>query len=52
MFHVYGGKYLLHKAVQNLVEKFSKGRLKVADDAQTGRPVEIVTETTVQQVED
>jgi hypothetical protein len=42
----------LHKAVHNLVKKFSKGRLKVADDIRPGRPVEIVTEATVQWVEE
>jgi hypothetical protein len=30
MFPVYGGKYLLCKAVRNWVEKFSQGRSKVA----------------------
>jgi hypothetical protein len=35
-----------------LVEKFSQGRSKVADDAQPGCPVETVTEATVQQVEE
>jgi hypothetical protein len=40
------------KAAQNCVEKFSQGRSKVADDAQPGRPVEIVTEATVQRVEE
>jgi hypothetical protein len=52
MFPVYDGKCLLHKAVHNGVEKFSQGRSKVADDARPGRPVEIVTEATVQQVEE
>jgi hypothetical protein len=37
--------------VHNVVEKFSQGRLKVAGDAQPGRPVEIVTQATVKQVE-
>jgi hypothetical protein len=31
MFCVYDGKCLSHKSVHNLVEKFSQGRLKVAD---------------------
>jgi hypothetical protein len=43
---------LLRKAVHNWVKKFSQGRLKVADDAWSCRPVEIVTEATVQQVEE
>jgi hypothetical protein len=33
MFPVYVGKCLLLKAVHNWIEKFSQGRLKVADDA-------------------
>jgi hypothetical protein len=33
MFPVYGGKYLLLKAVYNWVENFSQGHLNVADDA-------------------
>jgi hypothetical protein len=37
MCPVYGGKCLSCKAVHNWVEKFSQGRLKVADDAQPGR---------------
>jgi transposase len=52
MFHAYGGKCLLHKAVHNWVEKCSQGRSKVADDARPGRPVEIATEATVQWVEE
>jgi hypothetical protein len=32
IFPVYGGKCLSRKAVHNWVEKFSEGRLKVADD--------------------
>jgi hypothetical protein len=32
MFPVNGGKHLLHKTIHNWVEKFSHGRLKVADD--------------------
>jgi hypothetical protein len=52
MFPVYGGKCLSHKAFHNLVEKFSQGRSKVADDARPDRPVEIATETTVQWVEE
>jgi transposase len=49
MFPVYGGKGLLHKAVHTWVKKFSQGRLKIADDAQPGRPVETATEATVLQ---
>jgi hypothetical protein len=41
---------LSHKVV-HWFEEFSQGLLKVADDAQPGRPVEIVTEATMQQVE-
>jgi transposase len=52
IFPVYDGKCLLLKAVHNWVKKFSQGRLKVADDAQSRHPVEIVTEPTVQQVEE
>jgi hypothetical protein len=52
MFPVYGGKCFLCKAVHNWVEKFSRGRSKVADDAQTGRLVESVKEATVQQVKE
>jgi hypothetical protein len=51
VFPVCGGKCLLHKAVHNWVEKFSQGRLKVADDTRPGHPVEIATEATVQRVE-
>jgi hypothetical protein len=32
IFYVYGEKCLSRKAVHNCVEKFSQGRLKVADD--------------------
>jgi hypothetical protein len=32
MFSVYGGMCLLQKALLNWVEKFSQGRLKVAND--------------------
>jgi hypothetical protein len=38
--------------VHNWVKKFSQGRLKVADDAWPGRPVEIATEATVQRMEE
>jgi hypothetical protein len=33
---------LSRKAVRNCVKKFSQGRLKIADNAWTSRPVEIV----------
>jgi hypothetical protein len=46
MLPVYGGKCLLRKVVHNWVEKFSQGFSKVPDDAQPGRPVEIVIELT------
>jgi transposase len=52
IFPVYGGKCLSRKAVQNWVEKFSRRRWKVADDARPGRPVETATEATVQRVEE
>jgi transposase len=52
MFPVYGGKCLSRKAVHNWVEKFSEGRSKFADDVRLGRPVEIATAATVQQVEE
>jgi transposase len=51
MFPVYCGKRLSLKAIHNWVEKFSKGRSKVADDARPRRPVEIATEAIVQRVE-
>jgi hypothetical protein len=35
-----------------LVENFSQGRSKVADDARPGRPVEIAIEAAVQQMEE
>jgi hypothetical protein len=46
-FPLYGGKCLSRKAVHNWVEKFSQGRLKVADD---GRPSAEVTETKVKRL--
>jgi hypothetical protein len=46
MFPLYGRKCLLHMAVQNWVEKFSLGRLEVADDARPGRSIETATEVT------
>jgi transposase len=52
MFPVHGGQCLSRKAVHIWVKKFSEGRSKVPDDARPGRPVEIVTEATVQQVEE
>jgi transposase len=52
MFPVYGGKCFPRKAVHNWIEKFSQGRLKVSDDARSGRPVEIATEATVQRAEE
>jgi hypothetical protein len=51
-FPVYCEKCLLHKVVHKLVEKFSQGRSKGADDAQPGRPVEIMTDAAVQRVEE
>jgi hypothetical protein len=36
MLPVYDGKYLSRKTVQTMVEKFSQGRSKVADDARQG----------------
>jgi transposase len=52
MFPVYGGKCLSRKAVDNWVEKFSRGRSKFADDARPGHPVKVATEATMQQVEE
>jgi transposase len=52
MFPVYGGNCLSRKAVHSWVEKFSQGRWKVADNARPDRPVEIVTEATMQWVEE
>jgi transposase len=52
MFPVYGWKCLSCKAAHNWVKKFSEGHSKVSDDAQAGCPVEIVTEATVQQMEE
>jgi hypothetical protein len=52
IFPVYSGKCLLHKSVQNWVEKFSQGCSKVTDDARPGGSVEIATEATVQRVEE
>jgi hypothetical protein len=43
MFPVYGGKCLSHKAVHNLVEKFSHERSKVADEARPGAEVAQIT---------
>jgi transposase len=48
MLPIYGGKCLSRNTVPNWVEKFSEGRSKVADDARSGCPVDIATETTVQ----
>jgi hypothetical protein len=41
------GKWTQRKAVHNLVEKFSQGRSKVADDARSGGEV---AETTVRRL--
>jgi transposase len=51
-FRIYGGKCLSCKAVHKWVEKISEERLKVADDARPGLPLEIATEATVQRVEE
>jgi hypothetical protein len=40
------------KEVHNWIAKFSQGLSKVADGARAGCPVEIVTEATVQWVEE
>jgi hypothetical protein len=47
MFPVYGGKCLSRKGVHNLIDKFSQGRSKVADD---DRPGAEVAETTVKRL--
>jgi transposase len=52
MIPVYDGKCMSRKVVSNWVKKFSQGYSKVAHDARPGRPVEIVTEATVQWVEE
>jgi hypothetical protein len=52
MFSVYNGEFLSLKAVHNWVEKSCQGLSKAADDARPGRPVEIVTEATMQCVEE
>jgi transposase len=52
VFPVYCGKCFSHKAVHNWVQKFSQGRLKLADDVRLGRPVEISTEAIVHRVEE
>jgi hypothetical protein len=43
MFHVYCGKCLSRKAVHNLVEKFSQGRSKFADDTRPGAEEDEIT---------
>jgi hypothetical protein len=48
MLSVYGGNFLLSKAVHNWVEKFSQGRPAVADDARQSRPVLIATDANMQ----
>jgi hypothetical protein len=52
LFPVHGEEYLARKVVHNWVEKFSRGRSKVADNALRIHPVEIATETTVHWVEE
>jgi hypothetical protein len=52
MFSIYGGKCLSWKAFHNWVDKFPQGLSKVTDDARLGHPVEIVTEATLQRVEE
>jgi hypothetical protein len=44
IFPVYGGKCLSCKVVNNRIEKFSQGRSKVSDDAQSGHYVGVATE--------
>jgi hypothetical protein len=51
IFPVNSGKCLSRKAVHNWVERFSQGRLKVAD-ARPGRHVGIASETAVKRVEE
>jgi hypothetical protein len=51
MFPVEGGKCLWSNRVHNCVEKFSQRPSKFAVDAQSGLPVEIVTEAIVQWVQ-
>jgi hypothetical protein len=52
MFAVYDGKCLSCKEVHNCIEKFSQGRLIVAEVARPGRPVETATEATVHRMEE
>jgi transposase len=52
LFPVYGGKFLLYKAVYNWVKKFSQEHWKLTDDARPGSPVEIAKEAIVEQVEE
>jgi transposase len=52
IFPLYGGKCLSFKAVHNWVKKLSQRHSKVTDDARPDRPVEIVTEATVQRAEE
>jgi hypothetical protein len=49
-FPVCDGKCLSRKAFHDWVEKFSQRISKVADDSRRGRPVETVTEATMQRV--
>jgi hypothetical protein len=52
IFHPYSVKCLSCNAANNRVEKFSEAHSKFSDDARTGRPIQIATEATVQQVEE
>jgi hypothetical protein len=52
VFCVLGANGLTAKDVHCWVDRFSQGRLKVADDARPGGPVETATEATVQRVEE
>jgi hypothetical protein len=47
VFPVCGGKFLSRKTVHNCVEKFSQGRLKVADDT---RPVAEMAEAVIKRL--
>jgi transposase len=52
MFPVYYGECLSRRVVHSWVKKFSQGHWKIIDDARPGRPVEIATEATMQQVKE
>ena len=52
MLPMYNEHCLSHQAVHNWVQKFSEGRTSIEDEHRVGRPVEIITSTTLQGVKD